>query len=224
MAEDINALKFSEEEFVQVISNNVKNNLQGFESWVLGKIMAKKKSNREAMYRVFKSLWFTKKETEVESSTLSPGYSTTDKDIDTYEFSMSPFWLRVYKHTPGIHGSTNCVGCGKSYRRTSMGRNRVEIIRALNYEKLPDFCYLCNLIGHTTKRCQNKVEGPESNMLDLQYGSLMRATIVTTNHERGIWRNGVEVVTKKTLLNEDREESKTDTREDNGQLVQKRKR
>ncbi|KAK5819957.1 hypothetical protein PVK06_024994 [Gossypium arboreum] len=66
MADDINAmlerLKFFEEESAQVISTNTDNNFQGFESWAVGKIMAEEKSNKEAMYRVFKSLWFTKEE------------------------------------------------------------------------------------------------------------------------------------------------------------------
>lgn len=66
MVDNINALlerlKFSEEESKQVISSNVKNNFQGFESWVVGKIMADKKLNREAMYRVFRALWFIKEE------------------------------------------------------------------------------------------------------------------------------------------------------------------
>ncbi|MBA0795979.1 hypothetical protein Gohar_006793 [Gossypium harknessii] len=87
--------------------------------------MAKEKSNREAMYRVFKSLWFTKE--EVNFVALNDGAiivkfrSLEDrsrilnlmpwlldnflfammpfikgKDINTYEFNMSLFWLRVY--------------------------------------------------------------------------------------------------------------------------------
>ncbi|MBA0567283.1 hypothetical protein Golob_012029, partial [Gossypium lobatum] len=64
MAEEINImlerLKFSKEESTRVISTNTENNLQGFEAWAVGKIMAAKKPNREAMYRVLRSLWFTK--------------------------------------------------------------------------------------------------------------------------------------------------------------------
>ncbi|KAK5840653.1 hypothetical protein PVK06_009556 [Gossypium arboreum] len=62
--------------------SSVENNYQGFESWAVGKIMADEKPNREAMYRVFRSLWYTKEE--------------EDKDIETYEFNITPFWLRVY--------------------------------------------------------------------------------------------------------------------------------
>ncbi|KAH1128708.1 hypothetical protein J1N35_000086 [Gossypium stocksii] len=56
------AEEFSEEESVQVISPNAVNNFQGFEAWAVGRIMAKEKLNREAMYRVFRSLWFMKEE------------------------------------------------------------------------------------------------------------------------------------------------------------------
>ncbi|PPD78727.1 hypothetical protein GOBAR_DD24350 [Gossypium barbadense] len=32
-------------------------NMQGYEAWAVGKIMSGEKVNREAMYRVLKSLW-----------------------------------------------------------------------------------------------------------------------------------------------------------------------
>ncbi|MBA0557343.1 hypothetical protein Golob_014418 [Gossypium lobatum] len=38
------------------------NNSQGFKAWAIGKIMFEEKVNREAMYRVLKSLWFTKED------------------------------------------------------------------------------------------------------------------------------------------------------------------
>ncbi|KAK5794651.1 hypothetical protein PVK06_035890 [Gossypium arboreum] len=237
MVEDINALlerlKFSEEESVQVISNNIKNNLQGFESWVVGKIMAEEKPNRKAMYRVFKSLWFTKEEVNFvalkvgdiilkfvcledrsrilnlmpwlfDNCLFSMMPFVKDKDIDTYEFNMSPFWLRVYNVPLEYIDCQTVLDVGKvigelvaidwkdrnrgwiefirlkikintskPLRRIVklVGRNGVEIMCVLNHERLPDFCYLCSLIGHTTKRCRNKVEGPKSNVLDLQYGS-----------------------------------------------------
>ncbi|KAK5833736.1 hypothetical protein PVK06_017590 [Gossypium arboreum] len=66
MTEEINELlerlKFSEVEFVQVVSKNNDKNMQGFESWVVGKIMVTEAPNRETMYRVFRSLWYTKEE------------------------------------------------------------------------------------------------------------------------------------------------------------------
>ncbi|MBA0880165.1 hypothetical protein Goshw_014377, partial [Gossypium schwendimanii] len=66
-AEDINKLleklNFSEEEATKVVSTKLGSmNSQGFEAWAIGKIMSVEKVNREAMYRVFKSLWFTKEE------------------------------------------------------------------------------------------------------------------------------------------------------------------
>ncbi|KAG8497230.1 hypothetical protein CXB51_008424 [Gossypium anomalum] len=66
MADDISEmlerLKLSEKKSAQVISINIENIYYGYESWVVGKIMAEEKPNREAMYRVFRSLWFIKEE------------------------------------------------------------------------------------------------------------------------------------------------------------------
>ncbi|KAG8489455.1 hypothetical protein CXB51_017838 [Gossypium anomalum] len=248
MADDINAmlerLKFSEEESTQVISTNIDNNFQGFESWAVGKIMAEEKLNREAMYRVFRSLGFTKEEVnflalkdkeiivkfgclEGRSIILNliPGCSTTGKDIDTYEFNLSPFWLRVYNipleyiDRQTVLDVGNVIGelvaidwkdknggwteflSGKRWDRNNI---------ALKYERLLAFCYSCGLIGHTQKSAK-------TNVLNLQYGSWIRANIGKMD------RNRVEIMATNTLSNEDKEESKTETKNDNGQFLQKEK-
>ncbi|KAK5825733.1 hypothetical protein PVK06_020596 [Gossypium arboreum] len=129
ITEEINELlerlKFSEDEAVQVISTNGDKNIQGFESWAVGKIMAIEAPNREAMYRVFRSLWYTKE--DIDFVALKEGVVTVKfgyledqsrilnltpwlfdrclfsmlpfkkgKDIESYEFCLSPFWLRIY--------------------------------------------------------------------------------------------------------------------------------
>ncbi|MBA0568127.1 hypothetical protein Golob_005640 [Gossypium lobatum] len=100
-------------------------NARGFESWAIGKIMVTESPNREAMYRVFKSLWFTKEEVdfvELRKGAVIVKFGCLEdrsrilnltpwlfdrclfsmlpfekgKAIDTYEFWMAPFWLRVY--------------------------------------------------------------------------------------------------------------------------------
>ncbi|MBA0726507.1 hypothetical protein Golax_002331 [Gossypium laxum] len=56
-------LNFLEKELKRVINTNMKSaNIQGYEAWVVGKIMSREKVNREFMYRVLKYLWFTKEE------------------------------------------------------------------------------------------------------------------------------------------------------------------
>lgn len=65
MGDELNAmmerLKFSEAEQEQVICDGIsETNNMICEAWAVGKILAKEKINKEAMYRVLKSLWFTK--------------------------------------------------------------------------------------------------------------------------------------------------------------------
>ncbi|KAK5803247.1 hypothetical protein PVK06_030890 [Gossypium arboreum] len=67
MEEDLNSLleklKFSKEETTKIVSTNLDyNNTQGFEAWAIGKLWSIEKVNREAMYQVFKSIWYTKEE------------------------------------------------------------------------------------------------------------------------------------------------------------------
>ncbi|PPD98440.1 hypothetical protein GOBAR_DD04526 [Gossypium barbadense] len=41
---------------------DIASNLEGYEAWEVGKIIAKEKVNREVMYKVLKSIWFTNDE------------------------------------------------------------------------------------------------------------------------------------------------------------------
>ncbi|MBA0628423.1 hypothetical protein Godav_023148 [Gossypium davidsonii] len=80
-------LKFSEEESVQVINKNEDNSTQGFENWAISKIMASDSPNMKAMYR-------------------------KGKDINSYEFWWSPFWLRVYNFPIELMARQTAVDVG----------------------------------------------------------------------------------------------------------------
>ncbi|MBA0572166.1 hypothetical protein Golob_002524, partial [Gossypium lobatum] len=69
-------------------------NIQGYEAWVVGKIMSREKVNREVMYRVLKYLWFTKE--EVNFVALNEGVTLVKFELDEYAFNITPFWIRIY--------------------------------------------------------------------------------------------------------------------------------
>lgn len=58
--EMLSRLKFSEEESRKIFTDNSGNSyLKGWEAWAVGKLLTKEWVNKEAMYRVLRSLWFT---------------------------------------------------------------------------------------------------------------------------------------------------------------------
>ncbi|PPR85703.1 hypothetical protein GOBAR_AA34989 [Gossypium barbadense] len=153
--------------------------------------MANEYPNREAMYRVFRSLWYTKE--DVDFVALKEA-AVIGKNIADYEFWLLPFWLRVYNipiefidrqlalDVGNAIGALMAIdwkdrnGAWTEFMRLkvkidiSKPLRRVvkfvcdvgeEMIGVIKYERLPDFCYLCGLKGHTTRKCQNNRAGDE---------------------------------------------------------------
>ncbi|XP_017633678.1 uncharacterized protein LOC108476101 [Gossypium arboreum] len=130
MVEDINALferlNFSEEEAIKVVSSKVKSlKIQGYEAWAIGKIMSDERVNKNVMYRVLKSLWFTKEEVnfvELKEGVFLVEFGVIedrarilnlslwlfdqclfamlpyvkDQGLDSYAFNFMLFWVRIF--------------------------------------------------------------------------------------------------------------------------------
>ncbi|PPS08712.1 hypothetical protein GOBAR_AA11936 [Gossypium barbadense] len=62
------------------------------------------------------------------------------------------------------------------------------------------------------KTCTNKRDGARLNVSDLQYGSWIRAPVVTPNQERGLRRNGVELVASGARVSEGNRDSQSRSR------------
>ncbi|PPS09658.1 hypothetical protein GOBAR_AA10983 [Gossypium barbadense] len=100
-------------------------NLQGHEAWVVGKIMSEEKINRETMYRVLKSLWFTKEAVSfmaLNEEVILVKFGNIDdrtrilnltpwlfyqclfamltfvkgQEMVDYAFNIAPFWIQIY--------------------------------------------------------------------------------------------------------------------------------
>ncbi|MBA0568696.1 hypothetical protein Golob_006169 [Gossypium lobatum] len=172
------------------------------------------------------------------------------KGIKSYEFWLSPFWLRVYNFPIELMACQTAIDVGnalgelitidwkerfggwtefirlkvkinmsKLLRRAVklVDKDRVETIGVIKYERLSDFCYACGLIGHSIKTCKNKMEVVGLTEQNLQYESWLRALTINLNQERGLRRNRLELIKQKTQMNDDKEESQTNLRDENGQ-------
>ncbi|MBA0637709.1 hypothetical protein Godav_005209 [Gossypium davidsonii] len=265
MTDEINKLleklKFSEEETTRVVSTSEVNNARGFELWAIGKIMAIVPPNKEAMYRVFKSLWFTKEEVDfvalkegpvivkfgcVENRSrilnLSPWLFDRclfsmlpfekGKEIDSYEFWMSPFWLRVYNISIELMDSQMALDIGNAIGELvaidwkDQNGGWTEFMRLkVKINTLKPFRRIVKLVdkeGFETIGLL-KYERLPDFCYDPQYGSWMRAPIGTQNQGRGARRNGVELVMDKAKMSVEKDESQTNSKGGSEQTAHKGK-
>ncbi|XP_016727842.1 uncharacterized protein [Gossypium hirsutum] len=263
MEEDISILlaklSFSEEEKKRVVSKKAnKDNSKGYEHWAIGKLMTQEKVNKEAMYRVFKSLWYTKEEVNFVALkdggilvkfcneddrkkilNLSPWlfdqclfnmvpYSK-DKTMEEYDFNHTPFWVRIANIPMEYMDRDMAMEVGSAIGEvlaidwrdrdggwTEYMRIRInidinkplqrvvyftnhggeEFVCSIRYEKLPRFCYICGLIGHTTQKCKAQKNSNENQDNIFQYGKWLRVPIRVIDQNNGLLRNGIEMIKK----------------------------
>ncbi|MBA0602852.1 hypothetical protein Gorai_003018 [Gossypium raimondii] len=205
------------------------------------------------MYRVFKSLWYTK---EVDFVALKKGVVIVKfgcledhsrilnlmhwffdiclfsmmpfekgNDIDSFEFWLSPFWLRIYNIPIGLMDSQTALDVG----------NTIGKLVAIDWKdryggwiEFMRFKVKINVLK-PMRRVVKLVDKDRVKMIGvIKYERLpdffyMRALIVTPNQDRGMRRNEVELVKSKAQTNIDKEESQTNSRDESGQLGHKRK-
>nr|KJB44768.1 hypothetical protein B456_007G271800 [Gossypium raimondii] len=235
MAEDINVLlerlNFSEEEWIRVISSNVKSSkIQGYEAWAVEKIMSGEKVNKNAVYRVLNSLWFTKKDVnfvELKEGVILCLFAmlpyVKDQDLDTYALNISPFWLRIF-NIPLEYMDKQAIGevvaidwrdnDGKwtKYIRVRVKldvlkplRKVVHLVRNDGIEIVCTIKYkrlpaFCYICGLINHTTQKRDKKEEQNEQNLQYGSWLRASVRGSTQARSNWRNGIEVIEEKKAM------------------------
>ncbi|TYH11046.1 hypothetical protein ES288_A07G227500v1 [Gossypium darwinii] len=224
MDEDINELlarlNFSKKESKRAMSTNkTQPNLQGYEVWAVGKIMSDKKTNKEAMYRMLKSLWFTKEPVSFVVMTVGVflvKFGNVDDRtrifnlapwlFNKYLFVMLPF-VKVYNilfeemdrqvaiNVREVMGEILAIywrdrkSCWIDYIRNMV---KIDVSRPLQ-----QVFHLVRNEGIEIK-CPRQEELPRLSSPSFQNGNWLRVQLGGPNQNRGNWRNSENNM---TLLN-----------------------
>ncbi|PPR92676.1 hypothetical protein GOBAR_AA27996 [Gossypium barbadense] len=216
MAEDtkemLERLHFSEEDSKKVISTKWKMiiyRVMKLRKW--GRLWEKKKVNREAMYRVLKSIWFTNDEVQ---------------ELDGYDFNINPFWIRIFNIPLEQMDRQMAIEVGKAIKdvvaidwkdregwwiefirlkiKINESRPLHRIIHLVGRDESESyahsstrdylFCYICGIIGHSTQNYDKKDECLDMSNHSFQYGNWLRVQVRGPNQDKGSWRNGIEIL------------------------------
>ncbi|MBA0598122.1 hypothetical protein Gorai_007898, partial [Gossypium raimondii] len=143
------------------------------------------------------------------------------KDIKSYEFWLSPFGLRVYNFPIELMACQTTIDVGNGLGELitidwkDHFRGWTEFIRLK--VKIDVSKPLRRVVKLVDKDRVETIGGVGLNEQNLQYESWLRAPNVNLNQERGLRRNGLELIKQKTRMNDDKEESQTNLRDENGQ-------
>ncbi|KAG8478646.1 hypothetical protein CXB51_028454 [Gossypium anomalum] len=176
-----------------------------------------REANKVVMYRVVKSLWFTKElayflamtegiyvvkfgnfEDRTRMLNLAPWL------FDNCLFTMLPYgvmgevvgidWRDRDGYWIGYLRVKFNIDISNPLRRVVhwVGNEGTEILCGIKYERLPTFCYSYGCIGHSTQKCLRQKEIPGADKSNFQYGNWLMIQLSMPNQARSNWRNDVE--------------------------------
>ncbi|MFQ6636763.1 hypothetical protein Gotur_014105 [Gossypium turneri] len=133
------------------------------------------------------------------------------EETKSYEFWLSPFWLRVYNFPIELMACQTAMDVGNA-----LG----ELIAIDWKDRFGGWTEFMRLkvkmdVSKPLRRVVKLVdkEGVET----IGVINWLRAPTINPNQERGLKRNRVELIKQKTQMNDDKEESQTNSRDENGQ-------
>ncbi|MBA0626906.1 hypothetical protein Godav_004486, partial [Gossypium davidsonii] len=152
---------------------------EGFEAWVVGKIMAEEKINREAIYRALKSLWFRKEPinfvTMMDGLFLLKFRSNVDRErifnfpsialisqtgVAKLGYKFLAKWLGIGERQKGVDGRSASMAQEEGFMMIQKGKEKVK-----TRDEVSDLCsptskhapQIMNLRRTMIKRKKNKV-------------------------------------------------------------------
>ncbi|TXG57107.1 hypothetical protein EZV62_018420 [Acer yangbiense] len=143
--------------------------LQRLSVSLVGKILTNKMVNREAFMRVISRLWHVYKGVDIESLTGEMIGDVVEVDGGLAGDCVGKF-LRVRVRIDISKPLRRCL-------RVDILCDKLETIMLLRYERLPNICFKCGRIGHTTNECQSEELNPVVDGVEkLLFGAWMKAS------------------------------------------------
>ncbi|XVE62335.1 hypothetical protein DITRI_Ditri06bG0109800 [Diplodiscus trichospermus] len=131
----------------------------------IGKVISNKSLNRNEVLKILRGMW---------SIEVAPCIEEKGNNVCRVSFKTEDHMRKAIEE-----GLWSVMGSSLALQEWLRDKGRKWVM--LKYEKLANFCYACEKLGHQLKNCGQKIEIASQDQLVMKYEAFLRAAPIRSD-------------------------------------------